>query len=215
MKRIGLTLIAILFSSAPGIVQAQNLSIAPFAKLQCGYGSFTGYTESNFDLFTAGAVEQSTYRIFGGFDYGVCFGGTILKSGNDIYRESFFDFFLVHKRISGPSNVVGFTGIGVQCRYQFFYGGFLLGMAGNRNELPINIDDNNNDQIFGDLYGATPMFTLGLRAPINSGHTLFLDIPFNLVLPRNRINDIPAGEGTIYEWYSISLGICYYVSLRD
>jgi len=215
MKKIGRTLTAILISGLWGIIQAQDISIAPFAKLQCGYGSFVGYTESNFDLFTARAnEEQSTYRIFGGVDYSVCLGGTLLRSGNDIYNESFLDILLVHKRISGPENGAGFTGIGAQCRYQFFYAGLLLGMAGNRNELPINTDDN-NVQVFGDLHGVTPMFKLGLRAPLNSERTLFLDIPFNLVVSRNRLNDSPVDEGTIYEWYSINLGICYYISFGD
>ncbi len=54
-----------------------------------------------------------------------------------------------------------------------------------------------------------------IKSPLNSEHTLFPDIPFNLVVSRNRLNDIPADEGTIYEWYSINLGIFYYISFGD
>lgn len=57
-----------------------------------------------------------------------------------------------------------------------------------------------------------PMFTLGLRAPLNSEHTLFLDIHFDFAVPRNRINDEPPDMAALYEWNSFSLGICYYLS---
>lgn len=202
--------LVILFMSMATIVRSQKLTIVPYGKLQCGYGSFRGYTELDHNFFTAGTDPgRSTYSIFNGVDYSFILGGSFLRSGNDIYRESYFDIFLVHKRISGSSNGAGFTGIGVQCRYRFFYIGFVLGMAGNRNELPIVFDDNNNPQIFGDLHGATPMFVMGLRAPLNSEHTLFLDIPFDFVIPRNRGNNEPVGDAAIYEWYSFSIGICY------
>ena len=119
--------LVILFLSATGILRSQKLTFVPYGKLQCGYGSFTGYSELNYNLFTAGTnLEESKYKIFDGVEYSVSFGASILRTGNDIYRESYFDIFLVHKRISSSSNAAGFTGIGAQCRYQFFYGGFVL-----------------------------------------------------------------------------------------
>ena len=45
-----------------------------------------------------------------------------------------------------------------------------------------------------------------------SDHTLFLDIPFDFVIPRNRVNNEPVGDAALYEWYSFSVGICYYLS---
>jgi hypothetical protein len=195
-----------------GTLRSQGFPIVPFAKIQGGYGSFLGYTDADLSPVTIGTfLEQPTYRIFGGFDYGLCLGGSVLKDGNDVWDESFFDFFLVHKRLSGSSNAVGYTGLGVQARYRFFYGGFTLGLTGNRNELPLDVDDNNQGLTFGDLHGPVPMFTLGLRAPLNAEHTLFLDIPFDFAIPRNRTKDMPEGDAAIYEWYSFSIGICYHL----
>lgn len=199
--------LAIFILSTSVFARSQDFSIIPFAKIQGAYGSFTANSGDN-------SLEQSVNKIFDGFDYSFTLGGTILRGGNDIYKESFFDIYLVHKRISGSSNAAHFTGIGAQCRYKFFYGGIAVGMAGNKSELPIAYDVNSDTQLFGDLHGVTPMFSLGIRAPINPGHTLFLDIPFDFVISRNRLSDEPLDHAALYEWYSIGIGLCYFLSFR-
>jgi len=56
--------LVILFLSATGILRSQKLTFVPYGKLQCGYGSFTGYSELNYNLFTAGTnLEESKYII--------------------------------------------------------------------------------------------------------------------------------------------------------
>jgi hypothetical protein len=193
-------------------VQARDFTIVPFASLQAGYGTFFGYVEPNLNYFnTDPNLEHPTYRIFSGFDYGVRVGGSILRKGSNIYDESFFDIYFMHKRLSSSSNATGFTGLGIQIRYRFFFAGFLMGMAGNRNPLPVEVDDNHAALTSGNLHGINPMFTLGLRAPVNAERTLFLDIPFDFVFPKKRMNDEPAGMTAFYDWYSFNIGICYYI----
>ena len=191
---------------------SQKISVSPFGTAQLGYGAFRGYTDPNYNFITSGiTVDQSTYRIFRGADFSVGLGVALHRPGSDIYRETYFDVWLVHKRLTSSSNAVRFTGAGFRVRYQFFYAGLVLGVAGNRNELPVELDLQNNTLNSGNINGVTPMFNLGLRAPLNSGHTLFLDIPFELVIPRNHMNDEPSGSTALYEWYSLSLGICYFL----
>ena len=205
--------LSILFLSASGHLQSQDLTIVPFAKFHGGYGTFRGYTESNIIYASPDPYEErTTYEIFNGFDYSFTLGGAILRKGNDIYSESFLDLFLVHRRISGSSNGARITGIGAQVRYKFFYGGIIAGKAGNESKFPIGIDENSSDQIYGDLHGVTPMFSLGLRAPLNPGRTLFIDIPFDFAIPRNRMKDDPKDAATLFEWYSLNIGLCYYLN---
>jgi len=203
---------AVLILCSRNLMQARGYTIVPFASLQAGYGTFIGYVEPNLNYFiTDPYLEHPTYRIFRGFDYGVRLGGSILRKGSNIYDESFFDIYLLHKRLTSSSNATWFTGLGIQIRYRFFFAGFLMGMAGNKNALPADIDDNHVTVASGNLHGVNPMFTLGLRAPINAERTLFLDIPFDFVFPRNRMNDEPAGISAFYNWYSFNIGICYYI----
>lgn len=207
---IRILVLSILFIGLTVTALSQKISISPFGKVQLGFGAVRGYTDPNYNFFTTGSNEdQPTYQIFRGIDYSFTLGAAFHSPGSDIYDESFFDVFIVHKRLTGSSNATGFTGAGVRVRYRFFFGGILIGMAGNKHELPVELDSQNTALSSGNLHGITPMFNLGVRVPLNAGHTLFLELPVDFVIPRNRLDDAPAGSAALYEWYSFSLGICY------